>query len=86
MKLTKKERNWIEDLQTVLDSCPSERIGFYTIGDSCLFLYDRRKEDKIGEIQDNSNRDFGMAVDEAKARIDDGTDLRFPYNVHSVAG
>ena len=32
--LTKKERAWLNELQEVLDRCPSpKKIGFYTIGD-----------------------------------------------------
>ncbi|MDU3882205.1 MAG: hypothetical protein E7G78_13075 [Escherichia coli] len=35
--LTKKERAWLNELQDVLDRCPSpKKIGFYTIGDKSI--------------------------------------------------
>ncbi len=38
--LTKKERAWLNELQDVLDRCPSpKKIGFYTIGDKSIYLY-----------------------------------------------
>ena len=41
--LTKKERAWLNELQEVLDRCPSpKKIGFYTIGDKSIYLYDLR--------------------------------------------
>jgi len=85
MKLTQTEKTWLNRLQTVLNECPSGRIGFYTIGDASLNLYDRRKEDKIGEFQDGPRgMDFCGAVRAAKAEID--ADLSFPANIHSTAG
>ena len=37
--LTKKERAWLNELQDVLDRCPSpKKIGFYTIGDKSIYL------------------------------------------------
>ena len=42
--LTKKERAWLNELQEVLDRCPSpKKIGFYTIGDKSIYLYDLRR-------------------------------------------
>ncbi len=39
--LTKKEQAWLSELQDVLDRCPSpKKIGFYTIGDKSIYLYD----------------------------------------------
>ncbi|MBB2478478.1 hypothetical protein HEP04_023535 [Escherichia coli] len=39
--LTKKEQAWLSELQNVLDRCPSpKKIGFYTIGDKSIYLYD----------------------------------------------
>ncbi len=42
--LTKKEQAWLNELQDVLDRCPSpKKIGFYTIGDKNIYLYDLRR-------------------------------------------
>jgi hypothetical protein len=84
MKLTPAERQWLADVQTVLDRCPSDRFGFYTIGDAQVTVYDRRQEAKINELMDtNQVSDFPIAVDRLKAEI---TELNFPQCVHSVAG
>ncbi|ELE21472.1 phage protein [Escherichia coli KTE57] len=52
--LTKKEQAWLNELQDVLDRCPSpKKIGFYTIGDKSIYLYDLRRMDEIMEALDN---------------------------------
>lgn len=85
MKLTAAERRWLKDLQAVLDACPSQRLGFYTIGDHDVSIYDRSKEAEINEALDaNERMDFPSAVLKAKAETD--TWLKFPAHVHSVAG
>jgi hypothetical protein len=86
VKLNAAEKKWIAELQAVLDACPSKRLGFYTIGDPQISIYDLRKEEKIGEVQDRG-LDFAAAVEKAGAEID-GTfvHLDFPACVHSVAG
>ncbi|MGO2724819.1 MAG: hypothetical protein ACTH97_07075 [Raoultella ornithinolytica] len=44
-KLTKKEQAWIDEVNAVLARCPSpKKIGFYTIGDPVIGLYDKRHE------------------------------------------
>lgn len=84
-KLTKAEKDWIAKVQAVLDECPSDRLGFYTIGDSNVTIYDRSKDAKIYDILDENDRmDFCSGVDKAKA--DTGHELMFPSNVHSTAG
>lgn len=82
MKLTAPERLWLAELQEVLDRCPSERIGFYTIGDPDVSLYDRRKD---GEISNKwGDLDFPQAAERAGATLSET--IKFPSNVHSVAG
>lgn len=91
MKLTIQERAWLHKLQVLLDACPSERIGFYTIGDPDVSIYDRTKDEEIDDLMDRGNHDFGYAVEKAGAGIEPAAGgsvyfLRFPANVHSVAG
>lgn len=81
-KPTKAEKAWLEELQELLDRCPSKRLGFYTIGDPSVSVYDCSKDAKIYEIADRGG-DFGNAVDKAGARLGD---LTFPFNVHSTSG
>lgn len=66
--LTKKERAWLNELQEVLDRCPSpKKIGFYTIGDKSIYLYDLRRMDEIMEALDNrSSMDWCVAVHDMK--------------------
>lgn len=86
MKLNKAEREWLAEMQHLLDTCPSKRLGFYTIGDAAVALYDRRKEEEIGELQ-NRGKDFSFAVYEADAEIEKWKGyLTFPALVHSVSG
>jgi hypothetical protein len=82
-RLTKKEQAWLDELQEVLDRCPSKRLGFYTIGDAALSVYDSKEERHIEERIDKIGAEFGYAVDLCKARLGY---LRFPANVHSTAG
>lgn len=79
--LTPEEEKWVKRVQRALDACPSNRIGFYTIGDARVTLYDKSKD---AEIQAGGERDFGQLVDAADA--DFFRDLRFPSLVHSVSG
>ena len=78
MPLTPQEKRWVKRLQKVLNECPTSRIGFYTTGDCCLFLYD------IGAVEDEGAlRDFCLIVSDADAELGD---VVFPNLVHSTAG
>jgi hypothetical protein len=81
--LTKAERDWIHNLQAVLNECPSDRLGAYTIGDPCLSIYDSRFETQINTLLDSGNIDFCTAVDELGADLGQ---LQMPFPVHSTAG
>lgn len=83
-KLTNEEAAWIKKLQKVLDACPSDRIGAYTIGDANITLYDRGLGAEINEIYDSRDDvDFCKAVAEVDAEL--GL-LNFPFPVESTAG
>lgn len=83
-KLSKAEREWLEKLQEHLNSCPSKRLGFYTIGDPSISVYDMAKQSKINDLMDSSLRmDFCTAVEKTKAEL---AELKFPSPVHSTAG
>lgn len=83
-EITQAELKWLIRLQKVIDACPSKRLGFYTIGDSEVVLYDKTRDDEINAISDSSNKDFCVIVDELDAGF--GVQLVFPSNVHSTAG
>lgn len=84
VKLTAEERKWLKKVQKALNECPSDRIGFFTIGDPQVVIYDRSKEKEIDAIMDSSNSDWCGCVREAGADLDEV--LYFPAHVHSTAG
>ena len=79
-ELTKEEKKWVKDFQKLLDRCPSNRLGFYTIGDPTLCLYNRDYSDQIEEENDDLinilNRE-GWGFEET---------LDFPNPVEGVCG
>lgn len=84
-KLTSKEKKWVSDLQTVLDRCPSRRLGFYTVGDDTVFLWDVEKADEVFSALDaRLATDFGPAVECCSAGFDQT--ITFPNSVESTAG
>lgn len=80
--LTKAEAAWIAKIQKLLDSPPSDRLGFYTTGDPEVTIYDRSLEDDINAEHD-AGGEFCNAVDSCDARLGE---LRFPAQVHSTSG
>lgn len=82
-KLTNEEAAWIARLQKVLDTCPSDRIGAYTIGDRNITLFDRSREAEINKVFESRNVDFCQAVDKVGAEFGE---LVFPFQVYSTAG
>lgn len=84
-KLNKKEQAWLDELQEVLNRCPSERLGFFTIGDPQIAVYDRSKESEIERMLDRrESGDWCGCVLKAGANFDEWLD--FPAAVHSTAG
>lgn len=82
-ELTPAENKWLKKIQKVLNECPPT-LGFYTIGDPSLSVYDRRKEDDINALMDSGQAgDFCIAVDELDALIGF---LWFTAHVHSTSG
>jgi len=66
-KLTKKEQAWIDELQAVLDRCPSpKKIGFYTIGDPSICLYDLRRDKEVQAALDSLCQKWLVAVHQAR--------------------
>lgn len=78
--MSKAEAAWVKRLQKVLDDCPSDRIGAFTVGDPTVTLYDRSRD---AEIDACGDVDFCKAVDLLDAGM--GT-LTFPFKVHSTCG
>ncbi|MEM7975230.1 hypothetical protein Q4R45_19680 [Morganella morganii subsp. sibonii] len=83
-KLTKEEIKWVEKVQKALNECPSKRIGFFTIGDSDLTLYDNTKMDEIMSYFDAGKLEYGGSVEKADALF--GRSLVFPNCVDGISG
>lgn len=80
-KLTKKEQAWVDEVNAVLACCPSpEKIGFFTIGDPVIGLYDLRRDKEISDLDDDLVRvaqHNGWLFEER---------LEFPSAVNGVCG
>ena len=84
-ELSKKEKAWIKKVQKALNECPSERIGFYTIGDNDIYAFDVTKMDEINEVIDKERcADFGITAKRLCAAFNES--LFFPNPVESTAG
>lgn len=83
--MTKEEKAWIRKLQKLLDNPPSDRLGFFTTGDSAISIYDKTKDDEITAIHsDDFSGEFCNAVERADADFIEK--LTFPSSVHSTCG
>ena len=83
MKPTKAEKEWMKKLEKLLCNPPSDRMGFFTIGDRFLSVYDLTKEPEINQIMDRKGVDFCIVVHELEASL--GT-IRSQANIHSTSG
>lgn len=57
-KLTKKEQAWVDELQDVLNRCPSKRLGFATSGDHDITVYDSSFSDAIFVVMEREGGDY----------------------------
>jgi hypothetical protein len=78
--LNPTERKWVQQLQSVLDNCPSERLGFFTTGDCTVYLWDLKKAEAVHNLK----MDFHAAVTQERAGFKEH--LTFPAQVESTAG
>lgn len=83
-KLTTAEKAWVKKLNKLLAECPSDRIGFATIGDSDVFMFDLTRYDEISRKLDRGGWDFMPAAQHIGASFDEV--LTFPARVESTAG
>lgn len=84
MKLTKEEKAWVAEVQAALDKCPSKRLGFATIGDNDLTIFDNTGMDKIYAVLDRGGSDFIPVAQ--KLGLTSTETLNFPQPVESTAG
>lgn len=82
--LTKAEKAWVAGLNKMLAECPSKRLGFATIGDRDVAIYDVTRREDIDAELDRGNRDFLPTADRVGALFNEV--LNFPNQVESTAG
>lgn len=80
--MTKKESDWVDKMNKLLAKCPSDRLGFFTIGDHyvCMFNTDILSEDS--KLLDNTDL-VGIAASEG-ALFEEV--IYFPNAVNGVCG
>lgn len=83
-KLTKAEKAWVDGLNKMLAACPSDRIGFATIGDRDVTLFDMSYLGAIGKELDRGGNDFVPTAAKLGATFSEV--LNFPNPVESTAG
>ncbi|MBI6134373.1 hypothetical protein JEP93_14265 [Serratia marcescens] len=83
-ELTAAERKWLNDVQKVLNRCPSKRLGFATLGDRNVTVYDTSFSQAIEDhIFSSGTGDFIPTADRMGAVLGE---ITFPANVESTAG
>ncbi len=82
-KPTNAEQAWINKLQSVLDECPSGRLGAFTIGDESIVLFVSSKYEDQLQKPGYEEIDVCKTVEKAGAQVGQ---LRFPFQVWSTAG
>jgi hypothetical protein len=75
--LTKEEKSWMRKMQNLIDKCPP-RLGFFTIGDARLGVFDRDKEHEFDDLVD-----MVCELDRCDANLGS---LNFSSSVHGVCG
>lgn len=82
-RFTKKEREWFDKLQRVLDECPfnTSEYDSYTIGDSDVTVFKKRSE--VDQHQREHCCDIHQSVSHLDAEV---YSLKFPFGVASAAG
>jgi hypothetical protein len=85
-KLTKLEKEWLHNFQELMDNCPSERFGAYTMGDFEIVIYDKNVFEKHrNEIE----KTFMYPVDEVEIHDRVGSKLHtiiMPFQVDGISG
>lgn len=82
-KLTKAEKKWLDELQEVLNRCPSKRLGFATSGDRDITVYDSSFSDLIFIVLEREGGDYIPTATKLGAVLGG---INFPSPVESTAG
>lgn len=80
MILTKEEKSWVKKVNKALAECPSDRLRFFTIGDSTIHIADN----DTAEEWDLDNTDLLLEAQRHNAIADES--IEFPNIVEGVCG
>lgn len=80
MILTKEEKAWVKRLNKLLAQCPSDRMRFFTIGDSEIFI----ANNDTAEQWDLANGDPLLNAQRQGSVADES--IHFPNAVEGVCG
>ncbi|WP_260513613.1 hypothetical protein [Serratia fonticola] len=78
-ELTAEEKKWVKQVNALLKKCPSKRIGFLTIGDPVITLFDDSYR-----VADTCDGDLIPALNARGLMF--GESLYFPSPVNGVCG
>jgi len=82
--LTPAEKKWVNQLQDVLNLCPTKRLGAFTIGDPELAIYDKPVFDAYRKtMHHRDERDDVQIHDELGTVL---VRLSMPFQVDGVSG
>lgn len=82
-RLTKAENEWLDELEAVMQRCPSKRLQCYTTGDTNLTFYDK----PVADAWEAKNPREQLDASELHRRA--GSELRSifgAFNIDSCAG
>lgn len=82
-KLTKEERDWLDKFQELMNNCPSNRFGAYTVGDPCITIYD---SNIFKEYMNNNSDDQRDDVNIHTELNDELMTITTPFNIDGVCG
>jgi predicted nucleotidyltransferase len=80
MILTKEEKAWVKKVNKALAECPSNRLRFFTIGDSTIYIADNDTADEW----DVDNTDPLLEAQRHDAVADET--IEFPNDVEGACG
>lgn len=82
-ELTAAEKKWVKQVNALLAKCPSKRLGFYTIGDNDVMLYDAEQFEDKGLRDDH--RDLIYALEDTNLSLMTRSTLNFQMTLKVCA-
>lgn len=88
--LTAEEKKWLKQFQSLMNRCPSRRLGAFTIGDPDLTIYDKEVfDDYRFNLESCAKNQHSADRDDVEIHHELGTVLAhitMPFPVDGVCG